>query len=178
MTDSPHNSTADSPERGLLRLKPSPHYLFLEGWSTWIVPAVLVAAVIVLHRATGWISETTRDSVARFAPLLLLLRAGYDWLAWNGIEFVLTDRRAFTHRGISRTQTVELSLDEVSDVRVKRGPLQRLLGVGTLEFVRDSSKRAVAKWEYLVDWEDAREIALAAVKRCRKEADASRNLAD
>ena len=54
------------------------------------------------------------------------------WLRWRGTRLVLTDARLLLRAGAARPAVRELALEDVVDVGTERGPLDRLLGSGTL----------------------------------------------
>lgn len=100
--------------------------------------AVPALALVALLAAAGFLlAELPPEPAVRWAlvaglaPLLLRLCV-VPWLRWRGTRLVLTDERLLLHAGAVRPAARELPLEDVVDVATERGPLDRLLGSGTL----------------------------------------------
>ena len=97
-----------------------------------------VLALVLLLGAGGFLlAELPPDPAVRWAlavavALLLLRLCVVPWLRWRGTRLVLTDERLLLRAGVLRSTVRELPLDDVVDVSTERGPLDRLLGSGTL----------------------------------------------
>ena len=114
-------------ERVLLAVRP--HGRALAG------PAL---ALVLLLGAGGFLlAELPPEPAVRWVlavvlALLVLRLCVVPWLRWRGSRLVLTDARLLLRAGAARPAVRELPLDDVVDVSTERGPLDRLLGSGTL----------------------------------------------
>lgn len=97
-----------------------------------------VLALVLLLGAGGFLlaelppDPAVRWGLAAVVALLLLRLCVVPWLRWRGARLVLTDERLLLRAGVLRSTVRELPLDDVVDVSTERGPLDRLLGSGTL----------------------------------------------
>lgn len=96
------------------------------------------AALVLLLGAGGFLlAELPPEPAVRWVlgavlALLLLRLSVLPWLRWRGTRLVLTDARLLLRAGATRPAVRELALEDVVDVGTERGPLDRLLGSGTL----------------------------------------------
>lgn len=160
--------SADSPEHGLFRIKPSAWWVFHEGWPTWFAVALVVAGTFAAYAFTDLIEHATRIAVFQFGLAAILFRVVYDVLNVLAAEFVLTDRRITARHGFVHPVTVELALEEIEEVELRRSPLQRLTGTGTLLFHVEGIAAPMAAWEYVRKPAEVREAVQAAVDRMRR----------
>ena len=95
-------------------------------------------ALVLLLGAGGFLlAELPPEPAVRWVlavvlALLVLRLCVVPWLRWRGSRLVLTDARLLLRAGAARPAVRELPLDDVVDVSTERGPLDRLLGSGTL----------------------------------------------
>lgn len=100
--------------------------------------AVPVLALLLLLGVGGFLlGELAPDPAVRAVlgavlALLLLRLCLVPWLRWRSSRLVLTGERLLLRAGVVRGTSRELPLDDVVDVSTERGPLDRLLGSGTL----------------------------------------------
>ena len=96
-----------------------------------------VALVVLLGAGGFLLAELPPDAAVRWVlvallGLLVLRLCLVPWLRWRGTRLVLTDARLLLRAGAARPVVRELPLADVVDVSTERGPLDRLLGSGTL----------------------------------------------
>ena len=97
-----------------------------------------VLALVLLLGAGGFLlAELPPDPRVRWAlagalALLVVRLCVVPWLRWRSTRLVVTDERLLLRAGVVRGTSRELPLDDVVDVTTERGPLDRLLGSGTL----------------------------------------------
>jgi len=72
------------------------------------------------------------------------------WLHWDRALYVLTASRAIRQSGAVRRRVRSCPLEQVSAVDFRQGPLQRLLGMGTVVIGTNSSFGRVA-WRDIDD---------------------------
>jgi hypothetical protein len=160
--------TAESPEHGLFRIKPSGWGVLHEGWPTWLAVAAVVAASFLEALWTDMLLPEARLAVFRFGLAVILFRVVYDVLGVLTTEFVLTDRRATTTQGFFHPRETVLMLEEIEQVELRRSLLQRLTGTGTLLFHVEGVEPALMAWMYVKSPGEVREIVVAAVERARR----------
>lgn len=95
----------------------------------WALYVVGLVGVLVLALTYG-----LKGAVAVLVWLLVILPGLYLlfktlYLRWS-VGYRLTEQRLFTDRGIIGRLTDQTELIRVDDVRVRKGPVQRLMGVG------------------------------------------------
>jgi len=93
--------------------------------------------VLLLGAAGFLLAELAPEPPARALAggvllVLLLVLSVAPWLRWRGTQLVVTDARLLLRSGVVRPVLRDVLLDEVVDVATERGPLDRLLGSGTL----------------------------------------------
>lgn len=66
------------------------------------------------------------------AGVLVLLAVVVPYVVWLSRSTTVTTRRVISHRGISSRQRREMSHARGYTISVRRGPLQRLWGAGTI----------------------------------------------
>jgi len=102
-----------------------------------IVPAIVLVAVSV---ATGLLLAVLPDSwqpVATWVVVVVALLAVVAWvlvpfLRWLTSTYTFTNRRIITRRGIITKSGHDLPLSRIVNVAYTRGPIDRVLGCGTL----------------------------------------------
>jgi membrane protein YdbS with pleckstrin-like domain len=107
-------------------------------WKTLVRPIaltfVLVAALLIgevalpLGRAAG----AGRLALAVVAIVLLMWWLMYPLLRWRTTVYELTTRRMRLRNGIISRNGRDIPLSRITDVSFRTGPLDRLLGSGTL----------------------------------------------
>jgi membrane protein YdbS with pleckstrin-like domain len=116
-------------EQFVLRLHPH--------WKTLLRPFFLLALAVAAAIAVLLLIPAGGAAVARDAVGLLLLVAVIVWcvvplLRWKTTSYELTTRRLRLRRGILTRTGRDFPLVRISDVSFSRGPVERLLGCGTL----------------------------------------------
>jgi hypothetical protein len=158
----------DAPERGLFRLKPSAWWVFHEGWPTWTAVAVVVVGCFLEQLWTDQLLPATRLGVFQFGLAAILARVVYDVLGVLSTEYTLTDRRATARHGVLHPVLVDIPLDEIEHVELRRSLLQRITGTGTLYFYLEGITAPAAAWEHVRGSADVREAVMSAVERVRR----------
>lgn len=88
------------------------------GWGTWAVVAVGVVAVVL----------------AVIGTLIPIWR-------WNSSRYVFTNRRVSYRHGLLTKKGRDIPLYRINDVAIEKGPIDRLLGCGTL-VISDATDKA------------------------------------
>lgn len=114
--------------------------------STRTHPKVLLGplALLVILLAVGVVDQVMLGSHALHAVvwglvvLAILWFVGRPVLAWLAASYTITTRRLITRRGIVTRKGHDIPLSRISDVEYEMGPIDRMLGCGTL-MISDAS---------------------------------------
>ena len=107
-------------------------------WKTLVRPIalafVVVAALLVVEALipAGKAAGTERLALAVLAIALLMWWLIYPLLRWRTTMYELTTRRMRLRDGIIARNGRDIPLSRITDVSFRKGPLDRLLGCGTL----------------------------------------------
>ncbi len=106
-------------------------YLIGAALLTLVVGGVLLVSIVSLHRsdATGLALFLT---LFLALPLFAWMVVGYMVirLQFDTTWYVMTDRALRIRSGIWTIREQTVTLDNAQNIRVRRGPLQRMLGIG------------------------------------------------
>lgn len=154
-----------------MELRAHEHELY-EGRPSWralmsfyvggIGLAVLVVVILGLL-AGSWAPAIVIAAV--IAGLTLVI--GY--LRRMSTKYLITNQRLRISRGVVRRNVQETRLERVQNVNYQQGVLDRLLGVGTVDFDTAGTDDS----EFRFDWVDGPEQVVRAVDRAVEEARAS-----
>lgn len=97
---------------------------------------VLVAALVYLHDKGTWVVLT----LVIAALLIIAVWVLRPISRWYSTHFVVTNKRIITRHGIVSTAGRDIPLYRVNDVSSEQGPLDRILGCGTL-VISDASQQ-------------------------------------
>lgn len=115
-------------------------------WSVWLAPSLWVALSVALLVA-AWVFQPQAGNGPVYASLILLffsLCYLLNWYLKRGFdEFVVTNQRVITKRGIFSHKTTEQNLKKIETVSVEQSLVERLLGRGTLIFSGTGSTTTV-----------------------------------
>ena len=103
--------------------------LYLKGWIGTVLAAVLVAAITDIgagHVEVGWVVLAVAVALAG------VLLAGL--LARKRTLYTITTGRLTIRTGLLARDTQETRLDRIQNVNCRQSMLERLLGVGTIDF--------------------------------------------
>lgn len=110
-------------------------------WSVLVAPVTAAVAVAAATIVAIIYESPTTDSmlfivlrwVTAAVALALLLRYPVPRaLSWAGAHLIVTTRRVVRREGLIRQTTMEIPLQNISDVRVRQNLFQRLIGTGDL----------------------------------------------
>ncbi|KAA9152738.1 PH domain-containing protein [Microbacterium lushaniae] len=115
-----------TPELRVARFRPHARRLF---WSALIV----IAAAGGVGYFYGNLRAPFEDwMLLTAAAVAVLLLAVLPWATWWSHTYTITTRRVIERSGLFGTQRTELPHMRGYTIQVRRGPLQRLWGAGTL----------------------------------------------
>lgn len=123
------SETAPVPERILARVRPHGRRLLL--------PALVLFAV---SGAFGWFYGSFAEEWQNLAVLAgaiaaVVLLVLLPYLAWLGHRYTITTRRIIARRGLLVRHRQDVFLARVTDVRLRRGPLQAMVRSGDVRVV-------------------------------------------
>lgn len=136
------NVPRDAPElpaidgREAERFRPSPNYLAMQKFLFWIALAVVDVAIVV-----GWIVVAIVEPIAGALLLIpaLVLAIAPDIVAYVALHlrydtmwYVMNERSIRIRRGIWIIQETTITFENIQNVTVTQGPLQRWFGVATV----------------------------------------------
>lgn len=109
-----------------------PHWKTLVGpiALTFLVVAVLLAGEVLIP--AGKAADAERLALAVVAIVLLMWWLMVPLLRWRTTTYELTSRRLRLRDGVIARHGRDIPLSRVTDVSFRTGPLDRLLGCGTL----------------------------------------------
>lgn len=122
---------------------------------SWITAAGVTLAVVIIGFVAKFEGRTWVWALLAVAAfwILLLLRLIYLQLS---VHYKLTSQRFIHERGLLWRQQDRIETIDVDDVSVQQGPIQRMLGIGTVRIT--SSDRTTPEF-VLVGIEDVRKVA-------------------
>ncbi len=131
----------------------------------WVVAALVTIAAIVAGFVAGFQTRGWLITLGVLAAIwiLLLLRLVYQQMS---IKYTLTNQRLIHERGILWRAVDRIEAIDIDDVTFRQGPVERMLGVGTVDVV--SSDVSTPKFA-LVGIEDVRTVATLIDDTRRKE---------
>ena len=145
-------------ERALYEGRPSWRALM-----TFYVAGIVLAAVVVV--VLGILADNLGLAIA-IAAVIVGLTLLIGFLRRVGTKYLLTTERLRITRGIVRKQVQETRLDRVQNVNYSQGVLDRLLGVGTVDFDTAGSDDS----DFTFDWINGPEDVVRAVDEATHEA--------
>ncbi|MGN8024980.1 PH domain-containing protein [Microbacterium sp. 22242] len=122
---------APAEERLIARFHPHARHLF---WSALLL--------IVVAGATGFFTRNLPKPFAQWLPapwmlwavagVVVLLLVVIPYLAWLSRRYTITTRRVIVRDGMGSRRSTEMSHARGYTISVRRGPLQRMVGAGTI----------------------------------------------
>jgi len=130
-------------ERALYEGRPSWRALM-----TFYVGGILLAAVVVV--VLGVLADEMGIAVA-IAAVIVGLTLLIGFLRRVGTKYLLTNQRLRISRGIVRKNVQETRLDRVQNVNYNQGVLDRMFGVGTVDFDTAGTDDSEFRFEWIND---------------------------
>jgi uncharacterized membrane protein YdbT with pleckstrin-like domain len=148
-------------ERALYEGRPSWRALM-----TFYVAGIGVAALVLV--ILGLLADEWGVAVV-IAAIIAGLTLVIGYLRRVSTKYLITNQRLRITRGIVRRHVQETRLERVQNVNYQQGALDRLLGVGTVDFDTAGTDDS----EFRFDWVDQPEHVVRAVDRAVEEERAS-----
>jgi membrane protein YdbS with pleckstrin-like domain len=130
-------------------------YSKLDMIGYWLAAGAITLGAVIWGFVGKWEGRTWAIVLALVAAMwiALLLRLVYLQLS---VRYKLTSQRFIHERGLLWRQQDRIETIDIDDVTVRQGPVQRMLGIGTVRIV--SSDQSTPEF-LLVGIEDVRKIA-------------------
>lgn len=139
------------------------HFSKLAMVGEWIGAVLATMAVLVVTLAWNFTGEKWLWAALAAFWIFLLLRLIYRQLS---IRYSLTSQRLIHEHGILWRRTDRIEAIDIDDVTYHQGPVERMLGIGTIRIA--SSDHSTPQFA-LVGIEDARRVATLIDEVRRKE---------
>jgi membrane protein YdbS with pleckstrin-like domain len=108
-----------------------PHWIALVAPAGAIALAAAVAAVLLIYLPDSWPSWT-RWAIVLAAAAFAAIVAVPAIIRWATSHFVVTTERVIHRSGWFAKQSMEIPLENISDVRFHQGVFERIIGAGDL----------------------------------------------
>ncbi len=129
----------------ILAIKPSLCYVvFVSAWWLAVLLPLLILSCLAVQ--LGWLAPQARLLLA-IVLAAMVVRLAFALLQWQSRIYILTNLRVLRIRGVMRVEMFQCSLLQLKDVLLGAGLAERILGLGTLGLVKDSSGKAGAYWQ-------------------------------
>jgi hypothetical protein len=137
----------DGGEVVILAVRPSLWFLVFD-------PIRWVAVTVLLLLGLAWLAHSSLwgvspSAVAQAIWLLLGVRLLASVLRWVSRVYVLTNRRVMCIRGVLRPDIWECILVRIRNTRLTAEPQEKLVGLGTIEFITEERPAPHRTWRYI-----------------------------
>ncbi len=145
----------------ILAIKPSLCYvLFVSG--RWLAILLPIGMVAWLSGQLGWLGMQAQVLLATCLAVVFM-RLAFGLLQWQSRVYILTNLRVLRIRGVVRVEMFQCPLLQLRDVRLTEGMAEKLMGLGTIGLVKNSSEKAAAHWQNIRRGEEVRGQILEAI---------------
>jgi uncharacterized membrane protein YdbT with pleckstrin-like domain len=125
---------------------------------TFYVGGLVLAAVVIV--VLGFLVDEMGIAIA-IAAVIVALTLLIGFLRRVGTKYLLTTQRLRISRGIVRKNVQETRLDRVQNVNYSQGVLDRIFGVGTVDF--DTAGTGTDDADFRFEWIDDPESVVRSV---------------
>ncbi|MEK6588426.1 MAG: PH domain-containing protein [Chloroflexota bacterium] len=108
-----------------------------------LLSAILLEIVLTVLILVGVTIALTFSPLSAFGYILLLFpltRGLYDFLTWQNVQYVVTNRRVVHLTGVVNKNVTDTSLEKVNDVKMEQSFFGRLFDFGDLEILTASEQ--------------------------------------
>ncbi|HIZ99590.1 MAG TPA: PH domain-containing protein [Candidatus Janibacter merdipullorum] len=116
-------------------------------WKALVLPLLLLVVLIAIVGATAALTQDTDWGtwavavVAVIAVVLAVIGTLIPVWRWNSSRYVFTNRRVSYRHGLLTKKGRDIPLYRINDVAIEKGPIDRVLGCGTL-VISDATDKA------------------------------------
>src|SRR3954451_2424823 len=115
---------------------------------TFYVAGIVLAAAVVI--VVGFLIDEMGIAIA-IAAVIVVLTLLIGFLRRVGTKYLLTTQRLRISRGIVRKNVQETRLERVQNVNYNQGVIDRMLGVGTVDFDTAGTDDSEFRFEWIND---------------------------
>lgn len=118
-----------------------------------LVSAILLEVVLTIAVLVGVTFALALSPLAAIGYLLVLFplsRGLYDFMNWQNVQYVVTNRRVIHLTGVVNKNVTDSSLEKVNDVKMEQPFFGRLFGYGDLEILT-ASEAGIARFRRIGD---------------------------
>ncbi len=145
----------------ILAIKPSLCYVLFVS-ARWLAILLPLGIISWLSAQMGWLGMQAQVLVA-MCLAGMVMRLAFGLLQWQSRVYILTNLRVLRIRGVARVEMFQCSLLQLKDVLLTAGVAERLVGLGTIGLVKNSSDKAAAYWQNIRRPEQVRRQILEAI---------------
>ena len=145
----------------ILAIKPSLCYVLFVS-SRWLAILLPIGMISWLSGQLGWLGMQAQVLLA-MCLAGMITRLAFGLLQWQSRVYILTNLRVLRIRGVVRVEMFQCSLLQLKDVLLTAGVAERLVGLGTIALVKNSSGKAAAYWQNIRRPEQVRRQILQAI---------------
>ena len=128
----------------ILATKPSLWYVLLVS-SRWVIILLPFSVAAWLFGQMGWLGGQAQLLLG-VALAGMIIRLAFGLLQWQSRVYILTNLRVLRIRGVLRVEMFQCHLLRLKDVSLTAGAAEKLLALGTIGLVNDSSAQSAAHW--------------------------------
>ncbi len=116
-------------------------------WKALVLPLLLLVVLLVIVGATAALTQGVDwgmwavVAVGAIALVLAVIGVLVPVWRWNSTRYVFTNRRVSHRHGLLTKKGRDIPLYRINDVAIEKGPLDRVLGCGTL-VISDATDKA------------------------------------
>lgn len=116
-------------------------------WKALVLPLLLLAVLIAIVATTAVLTQDADwgtwavVAVGVVAVVLAVIGTLIPIWRWNSSRYVFTNRRVSYRHGLLTKKGRDIPLFRINDVAIEKGPIDRLLGCGTL-VISDATDKA------------------------------------
>ncbi|MCK4851410.1 MAG: hypothetical protein KAT11_08665 [Phycisphaerae bacterium] len=146
----------------ILAIKPSLCYVLFVS-SRWLAILLPLGIISWLSVRMGWLGMQAQQVLLAICLAGMVVRLAFGLLQWQSRVYILTNLRVLRIRGVVRVEMFQCSLLQLKDVLLSVGVAERLVGLGTIGLVKNSSDKAAAYWQNIRRPEQVRQQILKAI---------------
>jgi len=128
----------------ILATKPSLWYVLFVS-SRWVIILLPFSVAAWLFGQMRWLGGEAQLLLG-IALAGIIIRLAFGLLQWQSRVYILTNLRVLRIRGVLRVEMFQCHLLRLKDVSLTACAAEKLLGLGTIGLVSDSSTPTAAHW--------------------------------
>lgn len=130
----------------ILSIKPSLLFVPLSSIG-WCMAIAFVALLLAYLARVTWVSVPWSEvNAGLLGAAGVVLRLGWQTLAWWNCSYILTDRRVIAVQGVVGRSVFQSPLRNIQHIAMVMSFRERIFGIGTIAFATAGSAGYVAAW--------------------------------